>query len=90
VKTNENLIYENLVPKLQELVKKSEGALKGYHLFDRGSTKRNKFTPSAEDKAIFIGGMQVGYMLSKVPWLNTNTWGGFGIPLNVVPEYGEI
>lgn len=79
-----------MIPKLQNLVEKSEGALKGYHLFSSGSNKRTKFTPSAEDKAIFIGGIQVGYMLSKVPWLNTNTWGGLGIALNVVPEYNEI
>ena len=32
----------------------------------------------------------MGYLIAAVPWLNANTWSGFGLPLNLVPEYSDV
>jgi len=96
-----NHIISKLRPKLNHIVENSNGVLKGYHLFDDGPDpyedgsrryprRQLKYNPSPEDKAIFLGGVQVGYMISQIPWLNTRTWNGFGIALNNVPKTVEI
>ncbi len=35
-----------------------------------------------EDKAIYLGGIEVGYLISNVPYLNPDTWKGVGLPLS--------
>ena len=96
-----NHIISKLRPKLDHIVENSNGVLKGYHLFDDGldpyeggsrryPRRQLKYNPSPEDKAIFLGGVQVGYMISQIPWLNTRTWNGMGIALNNVPKTLEI
>ena len=94
---NKDKMMEKLIPKLEELVQKSDGALKGFDIFDefkpgyvdvgsrpRRMRKLNKYTP--EDKAIMIGGFHVGHMLSNIPWLNTNTWKGRGLSIGDLPK----
>jgi hypothetical protein len=34
-----------------------------------------------EDKAIYIGGVEVGYLIANVPYLNPDTWRATGMPL---------
>lgn len=34
-----------------------------------------------EDKAIYVGGIDIGYMIVNIPFLHPETWKGFGIPL---------
>lgn len=35
-----------------------------------------------ENKAIFMGGVEIGYLIANVPYLHPDTWRGFGIPLS--------
>jgi hypothetical protein len=39
---------------------------------------------------IYLAGVPMGYLIAAVPWLNANTWSGFGLPLNLVPEYSDV
>ena len=69
--------------------------LKGIELYENNGTfgqgkypkrgdKKRKI--NAEDKAIFVGGIQVGYLISAIPWLNPVTWKGMGLKLNTIPD----
>ena len=71
------------------MVDNSDGQLKGFHLFEQ-TRKRLKYVPKKEDRMIYIAGVPMGYLIAAVPWLNANTWSGFGLPLNLVPEYSDV
>ena len=36
-----------------------------------------------EDRAIYLNGIEVGYMVARVPYLHTDCWGNQGIALQV-------
>ena len=98
---NKDKIIEKLMPKLDKIVQKSNGLLKGFEIFDefkpwfvpdggrpRRMRKLNNYGP--EDKAIMIGGFHVGHMISNIPWLNTNTWNCRGINIGDLPKQQDM
>jgi hypothetical protein len=34
-----------------------------------------------EDRSIYVGGTEIGFMRSNIPFLHTDTWKGTGMPL---------
>ena len=94
----ENEVMNKVKAEMGNIVKNSNGMLKGVYLFkdhgtfgdgkqypkrERNPDKKRKINP--EDKAIFVGGNHVGYLISNVPWLNPNTWKGLGLKLETIP-----
>ena len=96
---NANLEREDLSKKLESLVSSSNGALRGFHIFEtdinkiypngrRYPKRKIKYNPDPLDKAIYVGGQCVGYLKAHIPWLNANTWKlqkGLGIMPSVLP-----
>ncbi|CDW84922.1 UNKNOWN [Stylonychia lemnae] len=85
-----------LIPKLEQLVLESNGRLEGIFIWPhyraggqdmiypdgRRYPKRLKlYNPKPEDKVIYLAGIDVGYLISGVPYLHPQTWKGPGIPL---------
>ena len=74
--------------------------LKGYYLFDdepqqyfgggKYPKRKMKYSPAVEDKAIYLKGIHVGYMLSAIPWLHPVSWKGIGIKLDNIPDANEL
>ena len=92
-------IYEEFLPKLQQIVQESNGRIKDYYIYPqhrpggldliydygrRRYPKRLKeFTRKPEDRAIYLNGIEVGFMISRVPYLHTDTWAGQGISIQI-------
>jgi hypothetical protein len=41
-----------------------------------------EFEPKHEDTPIYVRGVEIGYMVSKIPFLKAQVWGGYGVPLS--------
>lgn len=75
-----NNLIEDLKVKLSETVKNSNGMLRGFRLYkDNGTFGHGKYypkrmrtyNPNPEDVGIFLGGVQIGYMVNNIPFLHT-------------------
>ena len=59
-------------------------------MYDWGARRYPKrlkeYRPSNEDKPIHLAGHKIGYMISNIPYLNTNTWNNYGRPLYITED----
>lgn len=84
-------IQDEFVPKLKEIIANSNGRIEDFYLYpqhrpggldliyDSGRRrypkrlKEKKRKP--EDRAIYLNGIEVGFMIARVPYLHTDCWG---------------
>jgi hypothetical protein len=84
-------IQNELIPRLRKLIEESNGKLKGYYIWPhhlpggeekiypngRRYPKRLKeYKHHPENKAIYMNGVEIGYMIPSVPYLHPETWKG--------------
>jgi hypothetical protein len=92
-------IEDEFVPKLKEIIASSNGRIEDFYLYpqhrpggldliyDSGRRryprrlKEKKRKP--EDRAIYLNGIEVGFMIARVPYLHTDCWGNQGIGIQV-------
>ena len=87
-------IKQKLIPKLKQLIENSDGKLKGYYIWPhhleggmdriypqgrRYPKRLRKYQPKPDDKVIKLHGVEIGYLIPTVPFLNCSTWKGIGL-----------
>lgn len=86
------------MPKLEQIIRDSNGRLKSYFLWPhhlpggedriypmgrRYPKRLREYKHEPEHKAIYINGVEVGYLIPTVPFLHPDTWRGNGIALEL-------
>ena len=94
---NPDRIQDEFIPKLKEIITGSSGRIQDYYIYPqhrpggldliydygrRRYPKRLKeYIRKPEDRAIYMNGVEIGFIISRVPYLHTDAWNGQGISL---------
>lgn len=91
-------VEEKLIPRLEKMVRESEGRLKGFFIWPhhkvggmekiyangrRYPKRLREYKRQPEDKPIYLTGIEVGYLITNVPYLHPEAWKGAGLPLQI-------
>ena len=92
-KLTKEFVQTRLIPKLDAIIRNSDGQIKAYHLYPEFDPKANGLARRNEPSGysykfgntpIVYSGIEIGMMEVKVPWMLQECWKGLGIPLNLL------
>ena len=62
-----------------------------YPMGRRYPKRLRDYQPQPENKTIYVAGIEIGFMISNVPYLHADAWKGTGVPMsNVVQKANSI
>ena len=100
-------IQSDFLPKLKKIITESFGRIEDYYIYpqhrpggleliyDYGQRRYPKRLKEQvrkpEDRSIYLNGVEIGFVITRVPYLHTQVWPGQGINLQMRnPNQDEI